>query len=150
MPNGKMGPTFKIPLIEDIFFKTIRKAKRAGKDFLIFESKGQSLAKTYDYMDKLPVVGEAMRGIVELGFELPKFQVTHCGFFSHGHLMFITLQHYPSAIDIFKRFTKEFEQTYTRFLDLQKAEEQAREAQIEAAIGKSANKVQIYGDASKR
>ena len=36
--------------------------------------------------------------------------------------------------DIFKRFAKVFEQTYTRFLDLQKAEAQAREAQIEAAL----------------
>lgn len=32
------------------------------------------------------------------------------------------------------RFAKVFEQTYTRFLDLQKAEAQAREAQIEAAL----------------
>ncbi len=36
--------------------------------------------------------------------------------------------------EIFKRFGKVFEQAYTRFLDLQKAEEQAREAQIEAAL----------------
>ena len=32
------------------------------------------------------------------------------------------------------RFAKVFEQTYTRFLDLQKAEAQAREAQIETAL----------------
>ena len=32
------------------------------------------------------------------------------------------------------RFAAVFEQTYTRFLDLQKAESQAREAQIEAAL----------------
>jgi serine phosphatase RsbU (regulator of sigma subunit) len=36
--------------------------------------------------------------------------------------------------DILQRFAKIFEQTYTRFLDLQKAEAQAREAQIEAAL----------------
>jgi len=36
--------------------------------------------------------------------------------------------------DLFKRFAKVFEQTYTRFLDLQKAEAQAREAQIETAL----------------
>ncbi len=38
--------------------------------------------------------------------------------------------------DIFKRFANVFEQAYTRFLDLQKAEAQAREAQIEAALEK--------------
>ncbi len=36
--------------------------------------------------------------------------------------------------EIFKRFGKVFEQAYTRFLDLQKAEEQARQAKIEAAL----------------
>jgi hypothetical protein len=33
---------------------------------------------------------------------------------------------------VFRRFANRFEQAYTRFLDLQKAEAQAREAQIEA------------------
>jgi signal transduction histidine kinase len=36
--------------------------------------------------------------------------------------------------DILKRFAKVFEQSYTRFLDLKKAESQAREAQIELAL----------------
>ena len=35
---------------------------------------------------------------------------------------------------LLSRFAIEFERTYTRFLDLQKAEAQAREAQIEAAL----------------
>ena len=39
-----------------------------------------------------------------------------------------------SENDILKRFAKVFEQSYTRFLDLQKAEAQAREAQIEASL----------------
>ncbi|MDQ6755708.1 MAG: hypothetical protein M3004_02120, partial [Bacteroidota bacterium] len=38
--------------------------------------------------------------------------------------------------DILKRFAKVFEQTYTRFLDLQKAEAQTRQAQIETAMEK--------------
>lgn len=38
--------------------------------------------------------------------------------------------------DLLSRFGKVFEQTYTRFLDLKKAEAQAREAQIEAALEK--------------
>jgi signal transduction histidine kinase len=39
-------------------------------------------------------------------------------------------------LQILQRFSKVFEQSYTRFLDLQKAEAQAREAQIEAALEK--------------
>lgn len=39
-------------------------------------------------------------------------------------------------IKVLERFAKVFEQTYTRFLDLQKAEAQAREARIETALEK--------------
>ena len=41
-----------------------------------------------------------------------------------------------AEIEIAERFAKVFDQAYTRFLDLQKAEKQAREAQIEAALEK--------------
>src|SRR5204863_3735616 len=40
----------------------------------------------------------------------------------------------PEAIQLYERFAGVFDLTYTRFLDLQKAEAQAREAQIEAAL----------------
>ena len=39
-----------------------------------------------------------------------------------------------NEVDIIKRFARVFDQAYTRFLDLQKAEAQAREAKIEAAL----------------
>lgn len=39
-------------------------------------------------------------------------------------------------IQILQRFSVEFERTYTRFLDLQKAEEQTKEARIEASLEK--------------
>ena len=100
----------------------------------MFESAGESLAETYSYMKTLPVVKEVLKGIEDSGFQLPTFQINHCAFFSQGFLLFITLEAYPEAHDIFKRFAKVFEQTYTRFLDLQKAEAQAREAQIEASL----------------
>ena len=68
------------------------------------------------------------------GYPLPTYQVDHCAYFSKGFLLFITYQQVPELHDIFKRFAAVFDQTYTRFLDLQKAEAQAREAQIEAAL----------------
>ncbi len=63
--------------------------------------------------------------------------VTHNAYFSHGLLTLQGTEHYSQEIqEILKRFAKVFEQTYTRFLDLQKAEAQAREAQVEAALEK--------------
>ncbi|MFN8256282.1 MAG: ATP-binding protein [Bacteroidales bacterium] len=61
--------------------------------------------------------------------------------FSHGYLFIICLKPFSSEEkEIAIRFAKVFEQTYTRFLDLQKAEAQAREAQIEAALEKVRSK----------
>jgi hypothetical protein len=74
--------------------------------------------------------------MASVGQLFPTFQIMHCAFFSHGYLMFISFEPVPSAYDIFKRFAKVFEQTYTRFLDLQKAEAQAHEAKIEVALEK--------------
>ena len=50
--------------------------------------------------------------------------------------------------DIMLRFAKVFDLTYTRFNDLKQAEAQAREAQIEVALGKSEK--QNNGHAKKR
>jgi len=57
--------------------------------------------------------------------------------FLHGYLFIVNTELFTSEEkNIAIRFAKVFEQTYTRFLDLQKAEAQAREAQIEAALEK--------------
>ena len=65
------------------------------------------------------------------------------GFATICHLaIFLDGALYPSiwklfsdeASIFFRRFAKVFEQTYTRFLDLQKAEAQARESQIQLAL----------------
>src|SRR4051794_2885509 len=60
--------------------------------------------------------------------------VFNLAYMRHGALMWA-----PSALSdenaiVLQRFAKVFEQTYTRFLDLQRAEAQAREAQIQLAL----------------
>ncbi|HET6999849.1 MAG TPA: hypothetical protein VFI33_00985, partial [Puia sp.] len=55
--------------------------------------------------------------------------------FDQGYLMIVGGNRLnEKQTELMLRFTKVFQQTYTRFLDLQKAEAQAREAQIEAAL----------------
>ncbi len=134
MSAGGMLPPFRTPLTEDPFFISIYEARQRKEDFLVMESKEESLAATYRYMFSLPGTGEIFENLQNSGFEMPKFQITHCAYFSQGYLMFITFEPEPESHDIFKRYAKVFEQTYTRFLDLQKAEAQAREATIEAAL----------------
>jgi ketosteroid isomerase-like protein len=66
---------------------------------------------------------------------LPKKEIQHCFIFEHGFFYAFTPHEFqPDLIQITKRFSSLFEQTYRRYLDLVKAESQAREAQIEAAL----------------
>ncbi len=133
-PDGSIQRPFSVPYTEDPFFKEIYEARESGKDFLVMESGGAALVETHRYMFDLPGIREIFIGHEAAGAPTPTFQITHCVFFPQGYLMFITLEAYPEAWDIFKRFGKVFEQTYTRFLDLQKAEAQARESQIELGL----------------
>ncbi len=133
-PDGSMGLPFNIPLTEDPFFIKIYEAYKRGEEFFVLESGGKELAETYRYMFSLPGAAKALGAIEDIGFQMPTFQITHCAFFPQGFLMFITYEQCPEMWDIFKRFGKVFEQTYTRFLDLQKAEAQARESQIQLSL----------------
>jgi hypothetical protein len=65
---------------------------------------------------------------------LPRIYL-NVSFNSFGSLTFSSFEPLgENEFDILLRFAKVFDQTYTRFLDLQKAEAQAREAQIEVAL----------------
>ena len=56
-------------------------------------------------------------------------------FFSHGFVMLHTVDDLTEDhIKMLNRFASVFEQTYTRFLDLKRAEAQAREAKIETSL----------------
>ncbi|WP_075352510.1 sensor histidine kinase [Algoriphagus marinus] len=134
LPDGSLADPMTIPFNEDPFFKTILEARQNGETFLVFESSGKSLEDTYKYMSSFSSPKKFFEESENLGFEIPTFQITHCVFFSFGFLIFITYEPVPEMWGIFKRFAKVFEQTYTRFLDLQRAEAQAREAEIEAAL----------------
>ena len=127
-------PSYKAPLTEDPTLIHMKEAYDRGDTFFVEEIGGEELVKHYQYMIMLPGFGEMMRKINEAGHPLPTFQINHLAYFSQGFLNFITYEPVPEAHDIFKRFAKVFEQTYTRFLDLQKAEAQVRESQIQLAL----------------
>ena len=64
-------------------------------------------------MQSLPGMGERLQKMLDAGFTIPTFQIDHVANFSHGNLMFITYEPFPEMHDVFKRFAKVFEQTYT-------------------------------------
>jgi signal transduction histidine kinase len=63
--------------------------------------------------------------VIDEGTPLPTWQVNHIAPFDQGYLLIITTEHFEE-VHIFARMAKVFQQTYTRFLDLQKAERQSR------------------------
>ena len=88
----------------------------------------------YRYMSKLPIFGELLQQAVKEGPPLPTFQVHHVVNFTYGNQIFISHKALPESEDVFKRFGRVFEQTYTRFFDLQTAEAQALEANKRASV----------------
>ena len=80
------------------------------------------------------IVNDEVLREIEKG-NIPRKWISHYTFFSHGSLILGSIQKINSEDFLtLQRFAVVFEQSYTRFLDLQKAETQAREAQIEAAL----------------
>jgi signal transduction histidine kinase/tetratricopeptide (TPR) repeat protein len=132
--EGVLQPPFKAPTTEDELFIQMRKGYDEGKSLHVVEMGGDELVAHYRYMRTLPVVGEIFDTVEKAGHPLPVFQVMHYAYFSKGFLLIITYEPVPAAHEIFTRFASVFDQTYTRFLDLQKAEAQARESQIELGL----------------
>ena len=130
--EGEIQKSFILPTIGEgyNFYDPLQK----GETFYVEELGGDALVKHYDFMRTLPTVGKILDELIAAGLSLPTFQIFHIVYFPQGYLMFITYEQVPDAHEIFKRFAKVFEQTYTRFLDLQKAEAQAREATKQASL----------------
>ncbi|MBS0645907.1 MAG: hypothetical protein JSR97_04895, partial [Verrucomicrobia bacterium] len=94
---------------------------------------GDKQQRYYKAFMKIPEFKQGIQKFIDAGYPIPAWQKNHAITFKYGYLLVITTQPFDET-QIFIRFGKVFEQTYTRFLDLQKAEAQAREAQIEASL----------------
>ncbi|WP_432410504.1 ATP-binding protein [Rasiella sp. SM2506] len=126
-------PPLKIPHTKDPTHKAMYKGWRDNLEILTIAKGGTELEKHYNYMLSVPDVQPVFQGMLDSGISFPTWQKWHAAYFKFGYLLVITTEPYEDE-EIFIRFAKVFEQSYTRFLDLQKAEAQARKAQIEASL----------------
>lgn len=120
-------PAYKTPR-ENLFLRYYE-AGQTGEPIHVETFKGEACTAHYEYLCTVPVIGDALKGMKTAGGSFPTQQTDHAVYFKYGYLLFITLDPVPEAYDIFIRFAKVFEQTYTRFLDLQKAEAQTLRAE---------------------
>ncbi|HET9826466.1 MAG TPA: hypothetical protein VFP87_14095, partial [Chitinophagaceae bacterium] len=134
--DGSINPPFRMPANDIAWHRRQYESWKKGEDLIVNDFTGEEMQSHYRYLRSFPLLDEAFRKSETAGIKTPKRQVHNIANFSHGNLLFITFEPCLEFHDIFKRFAKVFEQTYVRFLDLQEAEAQAREAQIQLALEK--------------
>jgi signal transduction histidine kinase len=104
-----------------------------GEPMTMVHLQGQELPEHLDYLTEMS--GEPINRFHEMaGVDVPPGSYNYSANFKHGYVAVITTVPMEEAETLYPRFARVFEQAYTRFLDLKKAEAQARESQIEAAL----------------
>jgi signal transduction histidine kinase len=96
----------------------------------------EAILEGADKMDYFKAINEAPEYPVKMDLDTLPPTVYHYSFlFPQGTLfVFAESPLHEEIRDIFTRFSSVFGQTYTRYLDLERAEKQARESKIEAAL----------------
>lgn len=126
--GSQLNSQFKGSIDEPTCISKWHAARIANKKSFVTELSGKELTSWILYLKneiQIPIDDKLVK----------QKRVHSLGIFSRGFLIITTPDQLPSdQLDLLERFAAVFDQTYTRFLDLEKAERQAREAQIEAAL----------------
>jgi len=123
-----------VPYFDSVYYNRFNEAKEKGEDFfatnLSFEEKNKFYQKLFEYVPGLPEESK------KFYFSCPGLAISTV-LLENVCLYIENFEGIPYSDEenaTLMRFGKVFQQTYTRFLDLQKAEAQARESQIEASL----------------
>ena len=104
------------------------------KKSILIDISGQQLQDFIQYRISMSQFSELQSAATDIK---ENRRLIYAAFFSKGFITFSSSEPKPiESYQIVERFAHAFDGTYTRFLDLQKAESQAREAQIETALEK--------------
>jgi len=127
--NGEQeNRSFKLDVNEPTVLQPSVAAWKANKKSFVVDLTGDALEGWIGYRNK-------MSGVTIRSEDTGGRRVISIAYFSKGHISISTPTLVPrETIKTLERFASVFDGTYTRFLDLEKAEAQAREAQIEAAL----------------
>ena len=117
-------------------YLTFVKAWKEQNKQLVYDLKGKD-KNMWDEMLFNETELKFLPDVVKDGMRAPERVLLSGSFNNFGGINTASLEPLSNEhFDILLRFAKVFDLTYTRFLDLQKAESQAREAKIEAALEK--------------
>ena len=137
--NGVVYPEqVHAPFSKNIFFKRFREAVTNGESFYTLKSSKRQKDNLFHHFFDNTILRNAPQARKDLIFSSPGIGTSN----AMGKYTSLIIMRYDGILyseeenEIIKRFAKVLEQSYTRFLDIQKAEAQTREAQIEAALEK--------------
>ncbi|MDX2071586.1 MAG: ATP-binding protein [Haliscomenobacter sp.] len=130
--------SYSIPYFDHPYQKRMIEAWRNGTPYLVYELTGSEKKDFDDFMfthSDYRTMPEDVKARM-IATESVTFSLAYMkyGVLLWGAATPLSIPLPEEKAQIFRRFAKVFEQVYTRFLDLQKAEAQAKEAQIEAAL----------------
>lgn len=147
-PGQPYSILLNIPYFDNPLFNSIKEAKNKGLSFisqqLSYEEKNQFFRHFFQHIKSIPAERQ------KLIFDSPGMYraVVFMDNVSLAIQNYSNIPYTEEENEVLKRFGKTFEQVYTRFLDLQKAEAQAREAQIEAALERVRSKAMAMHNSS--
>ncbi len=131
LAGSKLPKTYEVPFDEPFIMGKAYLAWKAKKRSFVCELSGKTLKDYNEYRNRV------FGGKLSSKEKSYTKRIVYFAFFSKGVISFSSHEERPSeTILLFERFAAVFDLTYTRFNDLKKAEAQAREAQIEAALEK--------------
>ena len=128
------SPQISIPYFDSPHWNSFLEAKKKKKHF--FANQFDFKAKNKFYKDLFKLIPGIPKETIDFYLGCPALAISTVLLDNVGLYIenFEGIPYTDEENDVLMRFGKVFQQTYTRFLDLQKAEAQARESQIEAAL----------------
>ena len=135
-PDFKMAGSYLLPWFDHPIFREAWESKESGDAYFSkaysVEDKNSFFEYAFEYSDYRYFPEDFKQWVFQNDKHILSFAwQKNSAILIPSHTGVVPTE-YEAAI--LKRFAKVFEQAYTRFLDLKKAEAQAREAQIEAAL----------------
>ena len=123
-----VAKTFELSNDEPTLISRMYACWKDQRKSVVIDLTGQELEDWLNYRN-------AMSGVTVRSEDSGGRRVITSAPFSRGHLSFsASVPPEASSIQLLERFAAVFDGTYTRFLDLQKAEAQAKESQIQLAL----------------
>ena len=136
LPGNISPQSFIVPYFDHPYYKEELDSWEKKVSYQTFLYEGE-LKKSFEqfFLNHTPLL-DVPADVIE-SMTTTERAVASIAFMDYGSLSVMGAEALSDAdAEILQRFTKVFDQTYTRFLDLQKAEAQAKEARIEAALEK--------------